>query len=565
MLYDLISKYISKLEKIQEQVKLNDRIEEVKSFLESRDKFSSFDFSLYKDLFEKANYTNKEIKRIDTNVKYIQLFMSSDESFEYDKFISELKKLFVKLNDLKKDVNNDIELLNKLTDLKNNLDNPSSYIEDIDFIFEIFEHFKISFNDIKDYMKEIIEHNKKISNVHTEELIIDNSSNTEFFDSIVEKIKLSELEYNLLKDYYEINHEEFEDKYNELKKIDELSFIFKNLEKNKELFIVLMILSDINIIREVVNISNSRGIKLNKMLPNIFVNKNKKFNLKNYPIDSDFYELFEGSYEDFINNLKYINVGLDLSKVEPCYYITDGNLVRNNNEIFRRYGINLTIESIECLTIIDLENKLNKIIESGLYDYFRENPRKLLEIKDDVFFYRLKFAKQKDMVYKRKYLVKDLFNDNGYKMNESNCIEMTKSYKIDLFEKGTYSNTKNIFIATEEVKIYPLIELLEKKYITEDKMAYNIKSILISRPKVIKKFNQFVKSLNGVFDNHTLLIGFIYSIIDGSILTESEIAFIANHIVKELKADYSSEFGDIKEEELSQMLFGDGVVYGGVR
>lgn len=575
---ELINQYKLELIKELEQCNLNSRIDELYSYLESKEKFSALDFSLYKDLFVKANYTQEEILKIENNIKYVTLFINNEDFLEYDEFIDALRAEFIKLKDLKKETLKEEfckTILYKLEDLLTNLQNPTTYIEDIDFIFQIFAHFQIEFSDIKDYMKEIINHNKKVLEIHKQNNLLREEEESipireskevlesNFLTSILENISFGNLEIKILNDCYQKNKEEFEQKYNSLKNIKELNFIFSNLEDNKKIFIVLMVLSTLDIVNNVIGICKFRNIKLNKMLPNIFVSNGIKFNIKDSLVEDEFYKLFSGSYEDFINNLNYINLGIDLSKIEPTYYITDGNLTRNNHQILKKYGIDITTDSIECLTIIDLEDKLNKIIESGLYVYFKENPRKLLEIKDNAFFYRLKYAKDNKLNYKRKHLAKELFLYDGYGVTEDNYQEKVEIYKIPLFEHQKYQDLQQILIPEQELLVHPFIKMLNQNYLTEDKMTYNVNNILVSKEKVLKRFNQYIR-VNKENDNKSLFVGFLYSILDGLILTEQETLYLIHIIREELVSFYPNELAELTEEEVEKTLFPSSTLKGGL-
>ncbi len=388
-------------------------------------------------------------------------------------------------------------------------------------------------------------------------------SSSEFLTEIFENNSFNNLEIEILKDFYQNNKEKFEQKYNSLKNIKELSFIFSNIEDNKKIFIVLMVLSTLDIVNNVIGICQFRNIKLNKMLPNIFVSNGIKFNLKDFLIDDEFYKLFSGSYEDFINNLNYINLGIDLSKIEPTYYITNGNLIRNNHQIFKKYRINITTNSIECLTIVDLEDKLNKIIESGLYSYFKENPRKLLEIKDNAFFYRLKYAKDNKFNYKRKHLSKNLFLYDGYGITEDNYQEIIDVYKISLFDDQKYQDLRQILIPEQELVIHPFIKILDQFYLSEDKVTYNINNILVSKEKVLKRFNQYIR-VNKENDNKMLFIGLLYSILDDLILKEQEALNLIHTIRKQLIIVYPDELGELTEEKVNEILSHSSTLKGGL-
>jgi len=562
---ELIDKYQKELEKKLEQVNLNKKVSEIKHYLDSREKLSEFNFQDYIEYFKKSGLSLGEMTKLENNIKYIKTFMNVDGFMEYDKFIEIIKDKFKILDNLVIDIEDDKyqEDIDKLESLKKNLENTEDYIEDIDFIFQIFAYFNLDFSNIKDYMQEIINHNKKVLTKKTEtpiEIIDEESEDIketeefEFLENIFKLVEFGELEKNLLKDAYLANKEEFESKYNSIREIKELKYIFSNLENNKRLFVVLMCLSNMNVINNVIGICNFRNIKVKKMLGNVFVSNDLKFDLKDYLVDDEFYSLFTGSHEDFINNLNYINPGIDLSKIEPTYYITNGNLTRNNHQILREYGFDITIDSIECLTVTDLENKLQKIIESGLYSYFKENPRKILEIKDDAFFYRLKYAKDNKLEYKRKHLSKELFKYDGYGITEENFYEKVDVYKPDLFETTEFINLRNIEIDYNK-PIHPFIGMLNQLYKDDETLSYNIDGFIVSKEKVWKLFNKYLTSLNGVMDSNSLVIGFDYAILSGLLLSEGEVVYLIDYLNKKLVDFFGSELSDVNLEEISDRIY----------
>ena len=544
---NLLYNYQKELEDSLKQLEINNIIKEIFSYLESKDKFLSFDIFQYKELFNKANYSTEELNIIDNNIKYIKAFSSSLDNDEINNYLNVIKEKFNKLNILIKNIK-DEELLkeeyDKITKLINNLKEKSNYIEDIDLIFRIFEHNNLLFKDIKDYLKEIIEHNKNVVSNNKEDqnnLIIDESEKNSLLTNILNIADFSDNEISILTNFYQNDKEQFEYKYNYLKQ--EFKYIFTNINKYKKLFIILMTLSNINDLNNILSIAKERNLNLKKMLPNIYVSRNNKF----VGTNDEYYSLFTGSYEDFISNLNYLPKELDLSKVEPTYYIADSSLIRNNYNIFEKYNIILDIDSIECLTINNLQDKLDKIIESGLYDYFKNNPRKILEIKDDLFFYRIKYAKDTGEVYKRKHLVKDLFEPDGYKINENNYQEIMNLYKIPLFSSEEFSNYKNIEVTRF---IEPrLLYLFDRYYSTVNNYYYQIGNILISKNKVVSLYNKY---LNGNNDNSdkSLIIGLFYSIFDGLILNESETMWLIENIVNTLKI----ELLDVSEEEFMSIV-----------
>ena len=315
-----------------------------------------------------------------------------------------------------------------------------------------------------------------------------------------------------------------------------------------------MVLSNLNIINNVVGICNFRNIKVKKMLGNVFASNGIKFDLKDYQVDDEFYSLYTGSHEDFINNLNYINPGIDLSKIEPTYYIANGNITRNNHQILKEYGFDITTDSIECLTVSNLENKLQRIIESGLYSYFKENPRKILEIKDDAFFYRLKYAKDNKLEYKRKHLAKELFKYDGYGITRENCLEKVDIYQPDLFKTEEFGNLKNIEIDYNR-PIHPFIGMLNQLYQSDDMVSYNIGNYIISKEKVWKLFNQYLVSLNGVMDNNSLIIGFDYAVVDGLLLPKEEIVYLIDFLNNKLIDFFDTELNDVNLEDINNRIY----------
>lgn len=544
---NLLYNYKNELENSMQQLQVNNKVKEIFSYLESRDTFVSFDISNYIDLFNKAGFSEEELKTIKNNIRYIQAFFYSLDTEEYNNYINVFKEKFNKLKILIKDIKNENllkEEYDKINKLIDNLKDKNAYIEDIDFIFRVFEHNHLLFKDVKEYLKEIIEHNKKVvlkNKEEKEELIIDDEEHNSLLDNILKTTEFSNIEKNILTNFYQSNQTNFEIKYNYLR--NEFKYIFSNMNKYKKLFIVLMMLSNIDDLNNIIRLAKDRNLNLKKMLPNIYVSKNNKFIDTN---GDEYYSLFRGSYEDFISNLKFLPNDLDLSKVEPTYYITDSNLIRNNyNILVNNYKITIDVDSIECLTIDNLQDKLDKIIESGLYDYFKENPRKMLEIKDDLFFYRVKYAKDIGETYKRKHLSKDLFEPNGYKININNYQDMVNTYNVPLFAKDEFHYNDKI---VTEKKEHSIIYLIDRYFSTNNPLIYQFGNILVSKNKVISLYNKYIN--NNSEDIKTVVIGLFYSIFDGLIINKSETLWIINSVIEKLKL----ELINIKEEEFDEIV-----------
>ena len=541
---DLINKYKKELQQQIKQLELNEQIMELFLYFDTKEMFLSLDIKEYINLLKKIKYSDEDIKILKNNILYVQSFINNLDDEDYNNHISIIKEKLSKLNTLIIEVPNDIKV--KLEELNNLLQlfNNNNYIEDIDIIFKIFEHFNIQFKDIKPYIKEIIEHNKGVKL----ELPKDNN-----FEEFIKLYDFNEMEKEILTHYYKNNKIGWEQKYNYLINTKEYKYIMSDINKNKKLFIILMVLSNIDIMNNIIKLCNERNIKIKKMLPNIFVLRNKKF-ISN---EDEFYSIFEGSYEDFISNLNFLPKDLDLSKVEPTYYITNANLIRENYQILLDYNIPLNINSTICLTIENLKEKLDKIIECGLYSYFKDNPKKILEIKDDLFFYRVKYAKDNNLEYKRKYLSKELFLENGFGINEENFQE---TYIVPLFEKEEFRNCKNIKL--ENIINISILNLFDNKFLQEDKISYKIGEFIISKNKVKLLLNKYLLTIKEK-TNKTLIIGLLYSILDGMILNQSETMWLVNYVIESIKELLPNELTDEEIDEIINLLFNEQKIKGG--
>ena len=541
---DLINKYKKELQQQIKQLELNEQIMELFLYFDTKEMFLSLDINEYINLLRKIKYSDEDIKILKNNILYVQSFINNLDDEDYNNHINIIKEKLSNLNTLVIEVPNDIktnlESLNNLLLLFNN----NKYIEDIDIIFKIFEHFSIPFKDIKPYIKDIIEHNKGVNL----ELPKDNK-----FEEFIKLYDFNEIEKEILTNYYKNNKVGWEQKYNYLTNTKEYKYVMSDINKNKKLFIILMVLSNIDIMNNVIKLCNERNIKIKKMLPNIFVLRNKKF-ISN---EDEFYSIFEGSYEDFISNLNFLPKDLDLSKVEPTYYISNANLIRENYQILLDYNIPLDINSTICLTIENLKDKLDKIIECGLYSYFKDNPKKILEIKNDLFFYRIKYAKDNNLEYKRKYLSKELFLENGFGINEENLQE---AYKIPLFEKEEFQNCKNIKL--ENIINISILNLFDNKFLQEDKVSYKIGEFIISKNKVKLLLNKYLLTIKEK-TNKTLIIGLLYSILDGMILNQSETMWLVNYVIESIKELLPNELTDEEFDDIVNLLFDEQIIKGG--
>ena len=143
-----------------------------------------------------------------------------------------------------------------------------------------------------------------------------------------------------------------------------------------------------------------------------------------------------------------------------------------------------------------------------------------------------------------------MFEKNGFGINDNNKLDV---YNVPLFNKDEFKSCRNINI---ENKInIPIIELLDERYLSEDKLTYKIGNFLISKPKVELLLNKYLMTIQDNKTNKTLIIGLIYSMLDGLLLNESETMWLINTLINNLKELLPNELTEDDYDEIVDMLF----------
>ena len=384
----VLNKYKSDLEKKLEQADLNNKVDNFFDSLETQEKFEQLDLEEIKNLLIKADYELEFIEKVLMNIKYVKLNKTLNDVY---------RKLFReklnKLNNLKKENINKEEiilLLEKVNKLIEIIKNPSLYIKDIDFLFQIFDDLALDIEFIIKLVKQIDNHNhevairkkreeekkknpvkndeldkiepeklrsnepiigvvvkeNKVSNELEEETIeLDETNSIEELTKqevkqviknipIVENITdnsglnlndffknnssvFTAFEKELLRNEYVLNQKDIDEKLNYIYSSSEFNFIKNDLKNFKELLVVLLVFSSIDIIKEIVQMYRENEFNLKKMLPIFFISS--KCNYEFSKLEDEFYQTLSGSFESFKEIISLFSSNINVNDLITKY------------------------------------------------------------------------------------------------------------------------------------------------------------------------------------------------------------------------------------------------------
>ena len=400
------------------------------------------------------------------------------------------------------------DLLKRIDLLITSINTSDVFITDFSLIEQIIKKYDVETEDIYEIMKEIDIHNKKIAGLVKENQVRMLLKKYNF------ETNITEYEENLL------NISDLEEKLAFLSSIPEYDFLKK---PNLNLRLTLILLAPLENIKEIYNISRTTNLNIQDIFPIFYLNENFKIQ------DNSFYSNFTGAFETFTNNIKlFINLGYDINNLYENYgglFYADTKLLISNMEILTKYDISL--KNLSILESDDLENKINRFIELGLYNYIKENPQILLN-KDKALFHRIYYAKKNNLPVKNRFLSKDITSLNGYNINEENYQNVVLVYKEPRFQDSFYQNVRNSkpHIIDDRI-IKNVIKILDDSFRNDDN-TYVITDIIISRNKVINLFQSF---LNLNTNNINYFEGLIFAITDNLFITKDEFDLIILNVL----------------------------------
>lgn len=508
MLDELVTKYYLEKEEIKKNGVKGDKLDEIIRSLTNENLFKNLDVKTLLEFLEDANYTTYSRSQLETTLDY----MKRNNLFNNKAYILIIKEILESLKTLKPNYYNLDELnslLERILKLQNSIRNTNTFITDFPLIEEIIKEYNLNTSDIYNIMLEIDRHNKRIAKGNNVlDILIEYGYNN----------TLTSSEEAILNS---ISKEELEEKLKYLSSKIEFDFL-KEPVLNRRL--ILILLAPLSNIKEILNISKKTNLSLENIFPIFYLNKD--FKLES---DDSFYNNVEGCFETFTKNIKLLNdLGYNINEVYENFsnlFYTKPEILVSNLETYTKYNINIPIPS--ALVVDDLEYKLDRFIELGLYSYIKSFPQTILN-KDKAFFSRIYYARKNLLPVKKRYLVKEITSLNGYMINEENYQELVPTYKPIRFETEFYKKLEGMKpnIIDNRV-ITSLLKVLDDNYMEEDNV-YNIEGTLISRNKVIRLFQSF---LNNNTNNINYFEGLLFAITSNTLISKDDFDNLVNNIV----------------------------------
>ncbi len=540
MLQELVKNYQLEKEKLKDSSFKNEKLTQLIIALKEEKYFKTLDVQELLAFLQEAKYEKYSKEQIETTVNYMMrndLFSNPDYKEFKMSLLASLETLKSKYISIK-DINS---LLVRLEKLDKSINDKHTFITDLSLIEEILREKDLDISTICDIALEIDKHNKEAI-VKVKEENFENISN--LLIKYDYETKLSEYEYILLNN---IDIYELEKKLKYLSSIKEYDFL-KRADRNKNL--TLMLIAPLSNIEKVFKIANSVKLDLDVILPMFYLNEG--FTIpKNY-LKDDFYERITGCFETFTKNVKLlVDLGYNIPDLyenwEELFY-TPTEVLITNLQTFTKYNINITIPN--ALSVIDenIDRKIDRFIEAGLYSYLKQFPQAILN-KDKSLFHRIYYAKHNNLQIKKGYLVKEITSINGYIINEENYKDLVPTYKSPRFETEFYKKleiTKPGII--DNRVIINLLKALDSNYLQEENV-YNIANILISRNKVIRLFQSF---LNNNIENINYLEGLLFAITNDTLLSKFEFDILVLNVLD--KYINNNEITDIEAINLARNL-----------
>ena len=528
------------------------RLEEILNKLDNNiNNLTKGDVSSLKDILNRIDYTKLkslcdfilEIKDLDDGL----LLLGEEDKKLIDIVKNKIKE---KLNELKSINYDKVEKeINKLKEYIIKLSNYGEELvtkEDMENILNILVSCNTSSSVIQSVFLSIAHHNEIIFRnfeILNREDIKEDKADISLNKTNIDKVDVN----NLLKEYNICINEQY---LNELclygsldefrKKLDILkeNNLYNILKNNEILYRILLYTSveDLNKLTDY-----NKKYNLNEVFmkyPTVFFRKVKRGEKS-------------GSLDNLLNNIKFLeDNSFDVQYVIgkcPIFCTFSSSTVEKNYKICKIYGIDLNnTESFAFLNASHLEDNIDLFIESGLYDYAKENKSRLIQF-GDVICARVKYAKKlKDLndsngtnypfrEYtsvdgKKKNLKKEFIDkkESKYGKNLQDTYELYGKVKVNEENTDIYfkivkgCNSINISNSTIHNKVIIELDNLFK----ESEILYNINGVKISRLKVLRLLETFLNTPNIEINNE--LLRFIISY--NSMLDENELSIIKDGI-----------------------------------
>lgn len=582
-----IEKFRELYERQLEQNQYNEKISMLYTSLSSQEEFNKINIYELRDILEK-DYDINVIDSIINTIRYVQV---NDNLLEVkDDLLVIFEKYFLK-KEAKYTLLECENIINKCNLLNEALSNEELYIEDLDFVFQIFKELNLDMDTILLCVKEIDQHNRmaSLSSVKKEEMIntiheIDEIEHIEEFDIYSESVDkkddnpfikyveensqyLSLFEKNLLLKRYEEEKDVILELFDFINMHSGLIDLKNDLsaKKTKRLFVSIIAFSNIDILNNLSKICYEQQIEFSKLLVNFFISETNN-SMEN--LDDEFYKELTGCYECFIEIInRFSNNKIDLPKlIRECSSIFTINkvLIENNLKVLKEYQIPLTNSSLQVLIVENLKNKIDRFIEMGLYDYVKKMPTALLT-NDQALFHRIYWAKKNNKPIKKLGLMHEIKDLNGYDINRSNYLEKVVVYKPETFtHRKIFVNSINNQELVEDYSQYEAYFEELQKY--EQDGFYNIEGICISKRKALRIFKLCYEEVDKIkWNDHfelkkrsDIIISLIVACIGDLILDVNDTKKLLGILFKEFNINLLNEEYNFEIDPLYQIgeIFG---------
>lgn len=248
-----------------------------------------------------------------------------------------------------------------------------------------------------------------------------------------------------------------------------------------------------------------------------------------------------GCHEDFIKNIELFNsLGYDVSDIyKNCASILtySNKTISNNINGLKTYGIdirnnnqNIKLSGLKSANIL---LTIDQFIELDEFDYVRNNTSRLQLTPDNIIFYKLYYAKRNGEEYRSKsfegsyksYITQNLHPDS--KVRPNNKLEDTNTIKPVIVDQMTDQKYNDLILDYDYTIDYNLLESdlfkkLDKNFLSQDQMAYQIGNSRFSKLKLARLLSAFDK-----IDNNIVLYCLTYN----SIISQEEFDLVKNNIM----------------------------------
>ena len=393
-----------------------------------------------------------------------------------------------------------------------NLINNRKYIIDLDEIEDIVRRYETTETDstLLDTMLNINRYNVYLMNKKIKYVEPNLDKNIEFVSANIDlkdilnylEVDIKDLDESLSKDLNKyVNKDEFINFATYIKGSNGIEHILYEKIQDKNVLIAILLHSNIDTVKNILNIIDNETCLLNKLVPNMpFIFIKEKINNKCLYDVPTYYNNFKENI-DLLNNK---NIPIKVMLNYPIFFI---NNVEKNKEIIKKLE-DLNVNVLNVLTHIGniIVGNIDKVIKNiklleyhniELTDDDNNNGYTILgmnnlDMKIDYLIETNKWKKSLGKKHDNIDLIRALFIKDNYVKWKNNFINNIE--KNELFDNKTI----NTDIIDELYKKYPILNLLDNKYLYEDN--YKINDCIISRHRLLSNLFNY-KGQDNIFIN----------------------------------------------------------------